>query len=106
MISLEHLEEMNISELRDLEKDVKRAIATYTARQIATAKADVEAYAAKLGFKLNDLVGASASKKAPINQPKYRNPAEPTQTWSGIGRQPKWVKQLLADGKSLDDFVI
>jgi DNA-binding protein H-NS len=27
-------------------------------------------------------------------------------TWSGRGRQPGWIKEALAKGKGLDDFLI
>ena len=37
---------------------------------------------------------------------KYANPADASQTWTGRGRKPKWVVELLASGKSLDDAAI
>ncbi|HTQ07400.1 MAG TPA: H-NS histone family protein [Polyangiaceae bacterium] len=36
--------------------------------------------------------------------PKYRNPRNPAQTWSGRGAQPLWVKDALAAGKTLSDL--
>jgi DNA-binding protein H-NS len=38
--------------------------------------------------------------------PKYRNPANPAETWAGRGVKPKWMQALLAQGKSMDDFKI
>jgi DNA-binding protein H-NS len=38
--------------------------------------------------------------------PKYRNPAEPSETWAGRGKQPRWLTALLRSGKKLDDFRI
>ena len=35
--------------------------------------------------------------------PKYRNPANKQETWTGRGRQPKWVVALLKAGKKLED---
>ena len=35
---------------------------------------------------------------------KYRNPAEPAETWSGRGKRPKWVVAQLKSGKTLDDL--
>jgi DNA-binding protein H-NS len=35
--------------------------------------------------------------------PKFRNPELSSETWSGRGRQPHWVLELLASGASLDD---
>ena len=31
--------------------------------------------------------------------PRYRNPANPAETWSGRGEQPGWFKQALASGR-------
>ena len=38
--------------------------------------------------------------------PKYRNPKNPEETWTGRGRQPKWLAQELARGRSLKSFLI
>ena len=38
--------------------------------------------------------------------PKYQNPKNPTETWSGRGRHPRWLSPQLRSGKKLDDFRI
>jgi DNA-binding protein H-NS len=38
--------------------------------------------------------------------PKYRNPADPAETWAGRGKQPRWVTKQLRSGRKLDDFRI
>ncbi|WP_445322487.1 H-NS histone family protein [Roseobacter sp. HKCC-CH-9208] len=38
--------------------------------------------------------------------PRYRNPSNPDQTWTGRGRKPLWVVDALNSGKSLDDLAI
>jgi DNA-binding protein H-NS len=38
--------------------------------------------------------------------PKYRNPANAAEEWSGRGRRPKWVEEQLAAGKDLPDLRI
>jgi DNA-binding protein H-NS len=38
--------------------------------------------------------------------PKYRNPNEPSETWAGRGKQPRWLTAQLRSGKKLDDFRI
>jgi DNA-binding protein H-NS len=45
-------------------------------------------------------------KSGSKGMPKYANPANPDQTWTGRGRQPGWVKEALGKGKSLDDLAI
>src|SRR3954453_17159401 len=42
----------------------------------------------------------------PKVEPKFRNPADPSITWSGRSKQPHGVSELLAVGRRLDDFRI
>ena len=37
--------------------------------------------------------------------PRYRNPGNASQTWSGRGRQPSWILDALAAGLTLNDLV-
>ena len=37
--------------------------------------------------------------------PKYHNPNDPSQTWSGRGKRPRWVHSLLAEGNTLQDLL-
>jgi len=52
--------------------------------------------------------GKSQHERRPYPQvfPKYRNPAEPSETWAGRGKQPRWLTAKLRSGKKLDDFRI
>jgi DNA-binding protein H-NS len=45
-------------------------------------------------------------RKYPKVYPKYRNAAEPFETWSGRGKQPRWVVAALKSGRSMKDFEI
>jgi len=38
--------------------------------------------------------------------PKYRNPANPEETWAGRGLRPRWLAAALKTGKKLEDFSI
>jgi DNA-binding protein H-NS len=38
--------------------------------------------------------------------PKYRNPEQPFETWSGRGVQPRWMRAQLRTGKQFDDLLI
>jgi DNA-binding protein H-NS len=48
----------------------------------------------------------STRRRYPVVLPKYCNPAEPCETWSGRGKQPRWLTLQLSVGKQLDDFRI
>ena len=48
--------------------------------------------------------GSQSTKKV---APKYRNPENPSETWTGRGLQPRWMRAAMnANGKSIDDFRI
>jgi DNA-binding protein H-NS len=42
--------------------------------------------------------GKRGGKRGKV-KPKYRNPANPAQTWAGRGLSPLWFKALKAEGK-------
>ena len=45
-------------------------------------------------------------RKYPKVLPKYCNPLAPTETWSGRGKQPRWLVAALKTGHKLDEFKI
>lgn len=72
----------------------------------------VRALMAEFGLSVEDLGGKVSSagrkkasgdgvRKAAI---KFRDAAG--NTWSGRGLQPRWLKEALASGKSLNDFAV
>lgn len=100
-----NLEKMSLDELKTLLKDVAKAIANYEKRQRDEALAAAEAAAKEHGFKLADLVDGGKSVRVPA-APKYRHPENPSLTWSGRGRKPKWIVEAIEAGKSVEDFAI
>ena len=59
-----------------------------------------------MGYSVEELFEQPKVKHYSKVAPKYRNPANPMQTWSGRGRQPIWLRDLVADGANADDFKI
>jgi DNA-binding protein H-NS len=55
---------------------------------------------------LKPAVSDRPRRKYPKVFPKYRNPAEPSETWSGRGKQPRWLVSALKSGESIKDFEI
>ena len=49
---------------------------------------------------------AKAVRKLGKVAPKYRNPANPKETWTGRGKQPRWLAAHTTKGKKLEDFLI
>lgn len=97
---------------------IEKTIKVLESRDRKVALAQVVAVAKKNGFELHELIGAPVSiiatakgsvkprKKRGKVAPKYRNPADSSQTWTGRGRQPLWVQDMLRTGRSLDDVRI
>lgn len=102
-----NLEELNLPELKSLQKQVAKMIGSYEARQKDHALAELEAKAQELGFSLSELTGVSGPKaKRKSAKPKYRHPDDASITWTGKGRQPDWFKQAVMGGVSPDDMLI
>jgi hypothetical protein len=38
--------------------------------------------------------------------PKYRNPANISETWAGRGMRPRWLQAALRDGHKIEEFAI
>jgi DNA-binding protein H-NS len=56
-----------------------------------------------------EIVGQNTSRerrKYPRVLPKYQNPNEPSETWSGRGKQPRWLTAALKTGRTIEEFVI
>lgn len=50
--------------------------------------------------------GQPPRRKYPKVLPKYYNPLQPTETWSGRGKQPRWLVAALESGHTLEEFRI
>lgn len=45
-------------------------------------------------------------RKYPPVLPKFQNPSNPSETWAGRGKQPRWLVSQLKAGKKINDFLI
>jgi DNA-binding protein H-NS len=101
-----NLEALSLKELRQLQKDLTKAISTYEDRHKAEARAKLEAFAKEMGYSLADLMGCEVKPTRAPAAAKYRHPENPSLTWSGRGRKPLWFVAALEAGKSADDLAI
>lgn len=103
---MDNLDELSLDELKKLHKDVTKAIETYEERALKAVRAEMDAIARQHGYTLEKVLAkAPAIARKPV-EPKYANPADSDQTWTGRGRKPKWVVEALAKGKTLEDLAI
>lgn len=100
------LEALSLSDLKKMQKDVAKAIATFEDRQKAEARTKVEALARDLGYSLAELLGTETKSSRAPSVAKYRHPENPALTWSGRGRKPQWFVEALEEGKTEGDLAI
>lgn len=101
-----NLDSLSLKQLKQLQKDVAKAIATYEDRQKAEARVKVEAVAREMGYSLTELLGTEAKATRAPAAPKYRHPENPSITWSGRGRKPQWFVDAMTSGRSEEDLAI
>ena len=96
------LKSMSRKELEKLRKDVDAALQKVEARELKMAHDAAVKAVADYGFSLSDVTNmAGASRRGSaksVSAPKYRNPTDASQTWTGKGRQPDWYKSEMAKG--------
>lgn len=101
-----NVDKLGLKELLDLEARVRRAIAIAKDRERSDAKQELQALAEKRGFSMAELFSPGRGAKGSKVAIKYRNKDNPGETWTGRGRQPKWLSAKLSKGAKLADFAI
>jgi DNA-binding protein H-NS len=118
------LSNYNLAELKGLQFDIEKEIKSRQQDEVRKAREQILAIAQDVGMPVAQLIANSPRTKksgaqkggaqkggaqkggAQKGQARFRNPGDDSQTWTGRGRQPKWIAEALAGGKSLDDFKV
>jgi DNA-binding protein H-NS len=99
------LDRMSYKDLQELELKLKKAKASAQERSRVDLREKVEAMVAAAGFKMSDIFGGRGGKGRKVAA-KYVNPDDPSETWTGRGRKPRWLAAKLKDGERIDKFLI
>lgn len=77
--------------------------------KVVTLREKIHAMIKAEGYVFEDIFGGTRVKTkrtgTPV-APKYRNPANAEQTWSGRGKRPHWFNDALKAGKKEKDLAI
>ena len=97
MIGKAHFVSMSVEELWEFHEEISKLL---EAKMLAEKKI--------LDDRLISLRPADLNTRRPYPPvvPKFTNPDEPSQVWSGRGKRPRWVTEKLASGLSLEDLSI
>jgi DNA-binding protein H-NS len=88
---------MTVDELWALHEEILAVLST----KLASEKHRLESRLAQLGVPQD-----KHRRPYPRVLPKYQNPERPFETWSGRGKQPRWVGAYLSLGKTVDDLAV
>ena len=99
------LERLDIEQLPELLAKAQSELASREKQGRTDLRAELERRMAAEGYRMGDIfpeLGTGAASGARRKRPaKYRNPQNPEQAWSGVGRAPKWVQAIL-DERGID----
>jgi len=95
------LEGMSLDDLWSLHKRVVSILEQRLNHEKQKLEQQLEELSRKCGGPPSDIPQRRRYPKVPQ---KYCNPEYPAQTWSGRGKQPRWVKTLVDKGATLEDL--
>ncbi|GLQ30959.1 H-NS histone family protein [Litoribrevibacter albus] len=100
--------EYSLEDLKQIQKDLEKTIKSKAQDAKKTALQQIHNIANEHGLDLDEVLDGlkNPSKKKAKVAPKYQNPKNNSETWTGRGRKPKWVEQALSEGKSLSSLEI
>ncbi len=108
-----NLKDMSKKQLEKLLKEVQGALSKIEEKEKKEALKAAQQTVAKFGFSLEELTGSAPApkraKKAPPKSPgapKYANPENPKETWTGKGRKPNWYNAAIEAGATPESLEI
>ncbi|WP_024301959.1 H-NS family nucleoid-associated regulatory protein [Pseudogulbenkiania sp. MAI-1] len=99
------LSNLSFADLLSLRNDLDSEIKRREQEEKAKAKKQIVELARAYGLSVEEVLGKVGSARKPV-EAKYCHPQNPELTWTGRGRKPLWVQELLSTGKTLDDLAI
>ena len=108
MAKVNGLDKMSYADLAELRDRVDAAMIAAQAAEKQAIRAEMEALAAKAGLSISDIFGGGRGSKMKGSKVavKYRNPKNASQTWTGRGRKPLWLVDLLKKGQKIENFAV
>jgi len=98
------IENLSYAQLIALQDKISAAIVARKAEDAQATKQQLREMAEKAGFDINELFGKKRAKSAYVV--KYRNPANPNETWVGRGRKPSWIVDAIKKGAKIEKFAV
>ena len=104
------ISKLSVEELKRLQVEAAALIVSKKDQAIEDAYDQIVAIADGLGFSIEELLELGEQKRKKTTrkavEPRYRNKNNPEDTWTGRGKQPRWLVAELEKGAKLEDFLI
>ncbi len=100
------IQNLSPAELQALIKNAQSALEEKQAGMRKQVIAQIKELAASIGVTVEITDDKKSRKSSSAVAAKYSNPANPSETWTGRGLAPKWMKELMDQGRNKDDFLI
>ncbi|WP_228268169.1 H-NS family nucleoid-associated regulatory protein [Acinetobacter sp. TUM15113] len=104
------MSDLSVEDLKRLQAEAEALIASKKDQAIEDAYNQIIAIADAIGYSVEELleVGEQKRKKTTRKavEPRYRNKSNTEETWTGRGKQPRWLVAELEKGAKLEDFLI
>ena len=104
------ISDLSVEELKRLQIEAAALIESKKEQEIEDAYTEINAIAERVGLTIDQIleVGATKRKKSVRKavEPRYRNKTNAAETWTGRGKQPRWLVAELENGAKLEDFLI
>ncbi len=101
-----NLSKLSRKQLAELVNKAKAREASLVREEIARVRTKVDKLLKAEGYTFAEVYGARRGGKRGKVAPKYRNPANAAETWSGRGKRPRWFTAALKAGKKEKDLLI
>ena len=96
----------SIEQLEQIKRDIDKEISSRRKENAKRAQQELKKVAESYGFNLADLVGGGPVRARKKVAAQFQNPNDASQTWTGRGRKPAWVKAWEGSGRSIEDLRI
>ena len=104
---MDSIDNLSLTELVDLEARVAERIKDKKQEEKTRLLNEFRRMAQENGFDLNELLSSKVKggKRSRL-APQYQHPSDPLLTWSGRGPRPKWLREAMERGQSIESFKI
>lgn len=112
LVTKEDVKELSTEEIQEILSILNNELESREMARLLKIRADLVEIASRYNMTPEALIsqigssGRAKKRLGRLNNIKYQNPYDPSQTWTGRGKRPNWLVERLEAGESLESFLI